>query len=177
MNPSVKVAFGAILTALSVILLFLGGITGTLDLAAAALASFCVIFAVIEMGYGSAFLVYAAASVIGILLFPVKTPALFFAAFFGYYPLVKSFSEKLSAVISYVIKLAVYSVAYFVMIALSLVVITEDIATGNKLILLYAALYLACAVILIIYDVALTRIITAYNVSLRKKLGINRFKK
>ena len=176
MKPSVKVAFGAILTALSVILLFVGGITGTLDLAAAALASFCVIFAVIEMGYGSAFLVYAAASVLGLLL-PVKTPALFFAAFFGYYPLVKSFAEKLSVILSYVIKLAVYSIAYFVMIALSLVVITEDIATGNNLILLYAALYLVCAVILIIYDVALTRIITAYNVSLRKKLGINRFRK
>lgn len=176
MKPSVKVAFGAILTALSVILLFLGGITGTLDLAAAALASFCVIFAVIEMGYGSAFLVYAAASVLGILL-PVKAPALFFAAFFGYYPLVKSLSEKLSLVISYVIKLAVYSVAYLVMIAFSLVVITEDIATGNKLILIYAALYLACAVILMIYDIALTRIITAYIGSLRKKLGMNRFRK
>lgn len=176
MKPSVKIAFGAILTALSVILLFLGGITGTLDLAAAALASFCVIFAVIEMGYGSAFLVYAAASVIGIIL-PIKTPALFFAAFFGYYPLVKSFSEKLSIIVSYVIKLAVYSVAYFVMIALSLVVITEDIATGNKLIFFYGALYLICVVILIIYDIALTRIITAYNLSWRKKLGINRFKK
>ncbi len=177
MKPSVKVAFGAILTALSVILLFLGGITGTLDLAAAALASFCVVFAVIEMGYGSGFLVYAAVSVIGIMLLPVKTPAIFFAAFFGYYPLVKSLSEKLSVVLSYVIKLAVYSVAYFVMIALSLVVITGDIAKSNNIVLLYAALYLVCAVILIIYDIALTRVITAYITSLRKKLGMNRFKK
>lgn len=176
MRPALKVAFGAMLTALAVVLLFIGGITGTLDLAAAALASFCVIFAVIEMGYGSAFLVYAATSVLGLLL-PVKTPAIFFVAFFGYFPLVKSLSEKLSRLISYVIKLAVYSVASFVMVAFSLVVITEDIATGNKLMLLYVALYLVCAVVLVIYDVALTRLITVYITSLRKKLGIDRLKK
>lgn len=177
MKTSVKVAFGAILTALSVIMLLLGGITGTLDLAAAALASFCVIFAVMEMGYGSAFLIYAAVSVIGIWLLPVKTPAMFFAAFFGYYPLVKSLSEKLSTVISYVIKLAVYSIAYFVMIALSLVVITEDVATGNKLIVFYIVLYLICAIVLVIYDIALTRVISLYIHSLRKRLGIGKFKK
>lgn len=177
MKISLKISLCAILTALSVILLLLGGISGTLDLASAALASLCVVIAVIEAGYGSAFLVYLAASIIGLLLLPAKTPVLFFAVFFGYYPIIKSLSERLSMLLSYVVKLLSYSAAFAITAAASLIFMTSGSTEISSPIVLYTVLYFACAFVFVIYDIALTRLIRAYVHSLRKRLGMGRFHK
>ncbi len=177
MKISFKISFGAILIALSVILLLLGGIIGVLDLASAALASLCVVIAVIEAGYGYAFLIYAATSVIGILLLPAKTPVLFFAAFLGYYPLIKSLTERLSVILSYVLKLLSYTAAFAVIATVSVIFMTDGTAGGEELWIWYAILYFAGAAVFIVYDLALTRLIYTYLHSIRKKLGIGRYGK
>lgn len=177
MKTSAKISFGAILAALALVLLFIGGITSVLDLASAALASFCVIFAVIEMGYGSAFLVYAAASALGLMLLPAKTPVMFFAVFFGYYPIIKSLAERLSTALSYVLKLLSYSAAFAAMTLLSLITVTDDISNGFSLTAVYIILYFVCAAVFTVYDLALTRMISLYIRSLRKRLDIGRYKK
>ena len=174
MKLSTKVSFSAIMTALAILLLFLGGLLGTLDLTTAAIASLCVVFAVIELGYKYAALIYATSSILGLLILPAKTCVLFFAAFFGFYPLVKSIAEKYSKVISYIIKFAVYFVSYAVIIIVWTALFTKD---KEPLLLVALLLPLAGAIVLPIYDIALTKLITSYSYSIRKRLGIDKYLK
>jgi len=174
MNTSTKVSFSAILIALAVVIMLLGGMLGTLDLTAAALASFCVIFAVIEFGYKCAALVYASAAVLGFILLPAKTCVLFFSAFFGFYPIIKSIAERYSKIIAYVIKFAVYAVSYTAIILIWLYFFTEE---SEPILLVTVILPLAGAIVLPIYDLALTKLITVYINSLRKRLGIDEWLK
>lgn len=174
MKNSIKISFSAILTAISVIIMLLGGLIGTLDLTAAALASFCIVFAVIEFGYKYAALIYAAASLLGFLLLPAKTCVLFYSAFLGFYPIVKSIAERFSIKIAYVIKFAVYLISYTVIILLWIGIFAKE---SEPILLVTVILPLAGAIILPIYDIALSKLITLYLQSLRGKWGIDKYLK
>ena len=170
MRSSKKLAFSSILSALSVILMLIGSFFGSLDLTAAALASFCVILAVIEMGYKNATVIFAVSATLSMLLLPSKMPAVYFTVFLGYYPVVKSLAERLSKALSYVVKYLSYSVAYLI---LTLAVINFFPESELRKYLLIA--YFVGAAVFLIYDLALTRIIGAYCKTLRYRLGIDKF--
>ena len=175
MKTSKKLAFSSILTALCFILMLIGSFFGSLDLTSAALASFCIIIAVAEMGYGNAALIYAAASVLAFLLLPSKSPALLFAAFLGYYPIVKSLSEKLSGLYSYLIKFVSFAAAFWVIYFIVIKFATVDPELQRLFIpALLIPAFLIAALVFLIYDFALTRIISLYCRSLRSRLGINK---
>ncbi len=169
MKASKKIAFASILTAVAVILMLIGSFFGSLDLTAAALASFCVIMAVAELGYKSAVGVYAVSSVLALLLLPSKAPALFFLAFLGYYPIVKSLSEMLSTAFSYTVKYLSFSAAYALLAVVAVKFFPE--AEMDRYVFVG---YFVCAAVLFVYDIALTRIIGFYCSSLRKRLGIDK---
>ena len=102
----------AILVALGVVFLALGALVEVLDLSMAAVASLCVAFAVIELGGKWPYLIYFAISLLAVLLLPVKTPALLFALFAGYYPIVKALLERrFSRPVSWVFKILTFEVA------------------------------------------------------------------
>lgn len=171
MKASKKIAFSSILAAISVIMMLIGSFFGSLDLTSAAIASFCIILAVIEMGYKSAVLIYVVASALALILpLPSKSPAVFFTVFLGYYPIVKSFAERKTATVSYVIKFISFSVAYAVLAVLVTVFMPE--AEIRKYILIG---YFIVAAVFLIYDFALTRLISAYCSSLRSRLGIGKY--
>ena len=79
----------AMLSALGVVLLLIGSFVEVMDLSAAAIASLLCVFAVIEYGGASPWLIFAVTSVLSMVLLPTKTPALMYLAFFGYYPIIK----------------------------------------------------------------------------------------
>lgn len=89
-----KIALAGILTALSVVILFLGSVIETLDMSVAAIASFVTMLAVIELGAYFPFLIYAAVCVLAFLLLPNKYGVLIYCLFYGFYPMVK---QKLEA--------------------------------------------------------------------------------
>ncbi len=172
MKLSKKIAFSSILTAISVILMLIGSFFGSLDLTTAALASFCVILAVIEMGPKSAILIYVVSSVLAIFILPLKTPALYFLIFLGYYPVLKYFAEKLSKIISYVIKFISYSVSFAVLAVITLIFLVPE---ANVPAYLIPAIYVGGGLVFFIYDLALSRVIGMYYIKLRKRLGLNKF--
>ena len=170
MKASKKIAFSSILAAISVIMMLIGSFFGSLDLTAAAIASFCVIIAVIEMGCKSAVIIYAVSSALALIVLPSKMPAVYFAVFLGYFPIIKSISERFSSAVSYAIKFATYFVAYA---ALSVIVITFfPEAELRKYLMVVCFLG---AIVLFVYDIALTRIIASYCKTLRQRLGVNKF--
>ena len=99
------VTMTAIFSALGVVFLYIGSIFDFLDLTAAMAASFIVIFAVIEGGGVVPWMIYAGTAIISLLLLPNKYPAVIYLFFAGLYPMVKSYSERLSMPVALTIKL------------------------------------------------------------------------
>ena len=161
----------AMLCALGVILLSLGSLIEVLDMTAAVLASLLCVYAVIEMGRAYPWLIWLVTSSLSLLLLPQKTPALFYALLAGFYPILKEKIEKLSRPISWLLKLAVLHLSLGA-IALGLWIFFPSAldTVGTKWMLI--ALYFVLILCFILYDVALSRMITFYLVKLRYRFRI-----
>ena len=165
-NRTKKLAFSAIVTALAVVFLYVGALFDVLDLSAAALASICVLWIMAEFGTRWALTVYAAASILALLLLPVKLPAVLFAGLLGYYPPLKALYErKLHGILQWAAKLLTLNAAVFVMILVVRYVAAE--ALWFEVLLLVTA-----NIVFVIYDIALTRLMHAYVLVWRKRLRI-----
>ena len=160
----------AMLAALGVILLSLGALIEVLDISVAVIASLLVVYAVIEMGGAYPWMIWLVTSIVGYLLMP-KTPVLFFALFFGFYPIVKEKVERLPLVLSWVVKLVVFH-ASLALMALAIWLFFPEMLAGMWQILFLLGLYVASVAVFFVYDVAMTRIITFYFIRLRERFRI-----
>ena len=161
-------------SALGVTVLYLGSFIEVLDISMAVLASVLCTVMVIEYGKGAPWSVFFVTALLSLLLLPNKFPALLYAVFFGYYPIIKEKIEKIpSRIAQWAIKLGVFGVAT-VLLFLLMNVFTVDLDMsefpGGTII--KAGFAILIALTLVIYDLALTKIITFYIIRLR-----NRFKK
>lgn len=160
----------AMLCALGVIFLSLGALVEMLDLSVAVIASLLVVYAVIEIGGAYPWMIWIVTSLVGYLLMP-KTPVLFFALFFGFYPILKEKFEKLPRVVAWVIKILTFHVSLAVMV-LALWLFFPAMLEGLGQILLLIGLYAVSVAAFVVYDIALTRIITFYFIRLRERFRI-----
>lgn len=175
-----KLTLGAVLASMGVVLLTIGGFIEVLDLSMAALASFFCIFAVIEMGKGYPVMIYAATGILAVALMPQSLSGWIYLLFFGYYPIVKEKLEKLPQTVAWILKLAVFNLAvtvyaticYFLFLGDLEILLSEfsslfgGMNIGGALI---AIIYAVLNVTFVIYDFALTKLITLYLVRLRRK--------
>ena len=149
----------AVLCALGVILLALGALLQVLDLTMAAVASFLVIFAVIELGGKWPFLIYAVTAVLAMLLVPYKTAALAYLCFAGYYPMLKALLEgHLPRLWGWVLKVVSFNAG----LALALFLAFRFFTAFEVTSVWYYWLLPACSVVFVVYDIALTRLIGIY---------------
>lgn len=155
-----RVAASAVMTALGVVILGVGALFEVLDITMAVLASLLTTLAVIEFGGKYAYLIYAATSVLAVLLLPVKTPALLYALFAGYYPMFKALLERTCPrPLAWVFKVVLFNAA----LALAVFVAWRFFAVGVESLLgkRYWVLLVGTPVF-VLYDVAMTRLITVY---------------
>ncbi len=152
-------AVSAVLSALGVILLALGSLVQVLDLTMAVLASILVIFAVIELGGKYPYLIYAVTAVLSVLLVPSKSAAMVYLCFAGYYPILKAVLERhLPRFWCWVVKILIFNAG----LALSLLLMLKVFLTFTVPAAWYYALIPLLSVVFVLYDVALTRLITLY---------------
>lgn len=116
-----KIAIGGVISAVSLALMMFTGIFPFGTYAFPVLSGTFLISIFLEFGFGWSMLVYAVISIMSILFVSDKEAALFFTLFFGYYPVVKSYIERLkSKVVQYIIKFAIFNAAcvsvYFLML-------------------------------------------------------------
>ncbi|MBE6533367.1 MAG: hypothetical protein E7678_00125 [Ruminococcaceae bacterium] len=169
-SSSIKqLTFSAMLAALGVIFLGIGALLEVLDISMAVIASFCVIIAVIEYGKGTPWMVYGAISILSFLLIPNKLPAIFFALFFGFYPIIKEKLERKNKVICWVLKEIIFNVCLAIIMLLYFLLFFQGFAIAIPLPWLIVAAVLLCEAIFVLYDIALTRIITFYVIKLRHR--------
>jgi riboflavin transporter FmnP len=167
MKNTKKIAFAGIFSALSFIFLFVGSLFETLDLSAAALGSIVVLIAFIELGRSWALGVYAAASLLSMLMLPNKTAAVIFTVFAGFYPVLKVLLHKIRPIwLSYAVRILCFNLflTALIYIATRLMGIVEDFLDFGFII------YGLSNVTFIVYDLALERIAAYYSTKIKPKL-------
>lgn len=107
MKRTKKIALCGILSALGTIILFIGGLLGVLDICAAHIASFIVLFCSAELGMGYGFAAYIVISVLGFLICGNNLFApLCFAGLFGPMAATKFIFDKAGKIFGTVLKVA-----------------------------------------------------------------------
>jgi len=94
-SSSRSVAYSALAAALGTVLMYLASAAPTGKLVILCVASLCTVFVLSVCGWKWALASYAVTAALSLILSPSKASAILFSAFFGYYPIVKIFVERL----------------------------------------------------------------------------------
>ena len=170
MKQSSKCAIGGIVAALSLVLMISVAIFPFMEYALPAVAGALTIFMVIETDKKWAFGVYCTVAILGLLLVPNKEVAVMYLAFFGYYPIYKALIEsKIPAVLCWIIKVLSFAGtmagSYALMMKFMGITIDETEEWG---VWAYPILLGMGAVTFIMYDIALTKMISLYVIKWQK---------
>ena len=159
------------LSALGVVLLYLGAFVDVLDMSMAVFASFVCVIAAVEYGASAPWMIYGAVSVLSLVLLPNKTPALFFALFFGFYPIIKEKIEKLNALVAWILKEILFNLSLFAIVAvLTFVFGVQDILLSERMMLIITIAL--CELVFVLYDILLKKIVVFYKLKIRKRLRL-----
>lgn len=172
-NSSFNVALGGICGALAVLAMLVTAIVPVLDFAMPAIAGSLMAIIVIEINKRWATVTYVAVSLVALLIVPSREVSLLFAMFFGFYPILKAVFEGLkSQTLAWGLKIGTFNVAvvvyyYATVYLISSAELMSEAGEIGKYGLL--ALLVFANVVFVIYDVALTRVISMYINWFRKK--------
>ncbi len=170
-KKSKKLAVCAILSALGVVLMYIGAIFEVLDISMACIVSMFTVIAVIEIGGIYPWLLFAVTGTLSMLLLPQKFGAIIYVFMAGYYPMIKCLVERIgNRWLLWSLKLLFFNVAlgamifawvtFFAPVGLTQAYIVSFFVLGN---ITFAA-----------FDVALSMLIRLYFFKYRKILGIGR---
>ncbi|MBQ4137678.1 MAG: hypothetical protein IJD67_06165 [Clostridia bacterium] len=165
-----RIALGAMLTSLSVVLMYLGTVIEVLDLTCCACASFVTVFAVIEFSRRYACGVYAATLILSALVVPNKFEVAAYA-FIALYSILKSVIEKKRSRFSWVIKLLYFNVV----LALALVSAKYLFLSPDLGFVSVISFALLGNIAFVLFDIALTSLITLYIFKLRARLKLDKY--
>lgn len=160
------------LCALGVVILGLGSVIEVLDITVAVIASLLTVYAVIEIGGAYPWLIWIVTSIIALLLLPMKTPVLFYAFLTGFYPILKQKIERRMARLpAWVFKMGVLAISLAIIWTVMWLFAPTLLETSGGRIMISSTLVIGVACF-VLYDIALTRLITIYFVKLQKRFKI-----
>ena len=156
------------LTAISVVVLYLGSVFEIMDLSISCAASVTVLFCVVELGGKYAFAVYAATSVLSLILVPNKWIAVYFIMFFGIMPITKKLFEKTGKILSWGLKIAAFNAEIF---AFYFIALKLDFFAENEKALPYLLVMLVLAnVSFVLADILYTLLFRIYDKKYRARI-------
>ncbi len=166
-----RLAFSAMLSALGVVILYLGSVINVLDLTMVAIASLIIFFAVMELGTPYQYLIYAVTSLISVLILPDKVAAVTYLLVGGIYPILKEMLERLHYIIAWILKLSFFNTVLSLIVAATVYLLNVDDSDVGFSLMFYGLGNLT----FVLYDIATTRLITLYLVKLRQRLRIEKY--
>ncbi len=169
MNNCAKIALSGMMTAMSVVLMFLTGVIPSSTYALPLLAGALILIVVIELGNRWAWMVYMSISILSLFLAPDKAAVLVFILLFGYYPIVKVYIEKRirPIIIQIAIKMIVFNVSMFIIYYLSIKLLSISKSSFNFFGIYLPFLFLILGnIVLLMCDYALSGFIVKYKNSL-----------
>ena len=156
-----KIAMGGICTALAVIFMFGASFVPGIELTLFLISSLFTAVMVLEAGAAGGLSVFAAASLLGLILVPNKLALVPYIFCFGYYAVLKFYIEKIkSGVLQMTIK-----VVYFAAIVLLGLLVFKSVLTAGIHMPDWpvAGLIIAGIVMLVLYDYVMTFLINWYR--------------
>ena len=171
MKQTKKITLSAIMVAMGVVFIAIGVLTQVMDLAISAFASLIMIFVCLEIGKPYNFLVWLSTSLLTFVFFPHSLSFVTYFLVFGFYPILKSYIERLPHFSWLLIKLV-----YINAVMVVLIFVTEFI-TGAALFSeglepwIKIAIYALCNVAFIVYDMFLVVMIRYYLFKLRPRFA------
>ena len=154
------------MSALGVVILYVGSIITVLDLTTIAIASLIVCFSVIELSGAYPWLIWAVTGLLASLLLPNKEVAAFYLLFGGPYPIFKAMFERLHPIVGWVLKFSFFNTALLLIVTAVIYIIhVPDTELGFGWII-----FAMGNAVFLLYDIAVTKLIALYLVKLRKML-------
>lgn len=177
-NSGFRMALGGVMAALSLVLMLLSAVIPTMSYGLPALCGILTTLVVIECGDRTALLMYGAVSILSLLLLPSKESALIYLIVFGWYPIAKRRIESLNRqVLEWIIKLVVVAIPVTVGSIGAVALVGMEGFFGSDIAgWMIPLVYLAAAAVFVLYDIALTRLISAYLSTIRPKVMPRFFK-
>ena len=161
-------AHSAMLSALSVTLLYVSGLLPTLQLAMIALAGLLPAAAVIKFKTASGFYTYAVTALLSLLLLPEKSGALIYIFLFGCYPMLKSYIERLNSLFfEWVLKLLTFNTGAVILLLFFPVVFAR---AASGLTMYMPGILLIGNCVFVLYDIGFSKLIHAYSYILKKRI-------
>jgi len=164
MRPSYRVALGAMVMALATLFMMATTIFPFASFAFPAIAGVLLIVLNLEFGKKWALLVYLGVALLSFFVSSDHTAVISFVVFFGYYPIIKGVIEQTrKRALEWVLKLVLFNAAIAVGVLLTILLfgmqtlVAEYSEFGKIGIGIFIA---ACNVVFIIFDLALTRLIS-----------------
>ena len=170
---SYKVSLGGIVSALCLVLMFLTAVFPPLNITLPLFAGMLMTVVAIEVSPSWAWVTYATVAILSFFITPDKEAAIFFTVFFGFYPILKSYYEKIpSKVIEYIVKIlkwllkfVVFNIAIVIIYQLTVkllgtVNLIEEFGFMKQFML--PGLIIMFNGIFILYDITLSMVKTAY---------------
>lgn len=172
MNKNFKLAFSSVCASLGTVLMLMTIILPIASYTLVALAGLITSAIVIEINIKYAFSVYLAISLLSLLFVPDKEAVALFIFFFGYYPIIKYFIEKIkNRIIQIIIKLIIFnsSAILFFFTSINLLNIPRDsfniFGINIPIIILIIG-----NIVFLVYDYTITGLISIYINYLHPKI-------
>ncbi|MCL2124377.1 MAG: hypothetical protein FWH33_00120 [Oscillospiraceae bacterium] len=166
-NKTRMITLVAMLSALTIAVLYITSIWPTGQLGFAAVSSLFVAAAIIEMGIAPGLYVYVVSSLIGALVLPNRSTLLLFILFFGYYPIIKRLSEKLrSRAAQWALKLVLFNVALSVIWFALRGLVFPDF----EMHVIFPVLYIGGNAVFIVFDYGYSKLLLFYMSSIHQRI-------
>lgn len=171
------IALCGVFSGMELAIIYLSSVFQMLDLTIAALTVAFTLVLLIEYGIKPTLSVYAAVSVLSMLIVPNKFTPICYVLLFGIYPIVKPYFDRTGKVLPFIFKFAAFNAVYMIIYSVSVrFLLLDDIAGIGS-----GAFFLTIGLgnlAFFIFDYFLTVITKLYALRLRKKLGFDKlFKK
>lgn len=159
------------MVAMGVVFIAIGVLTQVMDLAISAFASLIMIFVCIEIGKPYNYLVWLATTLLTFVFFPHSLTFVTYFLVFGFFPILKSYIERLPRFAWIILKLV------YINAVLVILIFVSEFITGAKLfsdgleLWHKIAIYLLCNVAFIVYDMFLVVMIRYYLFKLRPRFA------
>lgn len=171
MKKAVSLAICSVITALSVILLFLGGITFVLAYAMPMFVGFFMIMLKRTFGVSCAWITYAATSALSFMLVSDKECMLMYVLFFGFYPMLQSGINKIkNKLLKILIKLIIFNVLFAAVQLLLFYVFGIPFLESGEAVYMAVIFILLMNVVFFIYDGLIVKLERLYVLKFEKRI-------
>lgn len=159
-RAAMKVAYPAVLGALSLILIYIASIIPSGNWGVVAVAGLLPAAAVISAGLGAGTLCWAGTSILAFFLIPDKFCVLMFGVLFGLYPIFKSLIERIRRRLpELLLKLVFFNAAFTVLFFIMNTAVLDSLPGVLSVVWL---LYVVANIVFLLYDFGMSRLISIY---------------